>query len=347
MQPGPKFTQTALVGWARHLGPDCLGSATLEKLLAPLLTRLKLPDGLIARMTGINYRHLYPAGYPTHYGGLQAAQDLLKRFPQIVPQIDLHFSTSVGRDFLEPSTASMVAASLGLGPQTKNLDLGSACLGFVDGLELAAHLIETQKISYALVSAGENSRPLLEHTLEKLLAPQTTVQEFFRNFASLTLGSGGAAMLVGPVDRHPRCPRIKAAVSLSDTQSNDLCRGDFTGMVTDSVKLLTNGVKLAAQTFNLGVRTYGWTPKTFDVIICHQVSQANTDRLCQDLLLPPERVFKTYPDFGNMGPVAVPFSFDMAWEKHLIGPGQKVALMGIGSGLACSMMELEIPGEKD
>jgi 3-oxoacyl-[acyl-carrier-protein] synthase-3 len=294
-------------------------------------------------MTGINYRHLYPADSPTHFGGLVAAQRLLAEFPRLVDKIEFHLSTSVGRDFLEPSVASTVAAALGLGPRVKNLDLGSACLGFVDAMDLAARLIEAQSLEYALITAGENSRPLLENTLPFLLEPDLTVREFFRYFASLTLGSGGAAMLIGPMAQHPTAPRIKAVASLSDTGSNDLCQGDFTRMTTDSARLLTAGVQLAEATFQLGRHSHGWTADYFDAIICHQVSRANTDKLCQTLALPPGRLFETYPDYGNMGPVAVPFSFSLAWEKKLLRPGQKVVLMGIGSGLACSMLELEIP----
>jgi 3-oxoacyl-[acyl-carrier-protein] synthase-3 len=65
--------------------------------------------------------------------------------------------------------------------------------------------------------------------------------------------------------------------------------------------------------------------------------------MAEELTLPLERIFKTYPDYGNMGPVAVPFSFDLAWQNGFVIPGQRTILMGIGSGLACSMLELEIP----
>jgi 3-oxoacyl-[acyl-carrier-protein] synthase III len=39
--------------------------------------------------------------------------------------------------------------------------------------------------------------------------------------------------------------------------------------------------------------------------------------------------------------VAAPFAFDLAFEKGLIRPGHKVALMGIGSGLCCAMMAVD------
>jgi 3-oxoacyl-[acyl-carrier-protein] synthase-3 len=292
-------------------------------------------------MTGIISRPLYPTNFPPSHGAITASEKVFQNFDRNL--IDLLFSTSVGRDYLEPSTASIIQAALGLGPKVKSLDLGSACLGFIDGLELAALKIEAGLSQYALVTAGENSRPLLENTLTKLSNPEVSIRTFFKNFASLTLGSGGAAMVVGPAHLHPKAPRILGLVSLSDAKNNHLCRGDFNGMETDSAALLVAGVSLAENTFAEGALRFGWTPKSFDVIVCHQVSEANTRRFSQVLELPWERLVKTYPTYGNMGPVAVPFAFDLAWEEGLIKPGHRVGLMGIGSGLCCAMMEVQIP----
>jgi 3-oxoacyl-[acyl-carrier-protein] synthase-3 len=303
------------------------------------MERLRLPKGLIADMTGIGSRTIYPADTPPSRAAIRAAERLFKDFDK--GRIDLLYSTSVGRDHLEPSTASIVQAGLGLGPDVKSLDLGSACLGFVDGLELASVQIDAGLSEYALVVAGENSRPLLESTLTRLFEPEVTVREFFRHFASLTLGSGGAAMVVGPADRHPGAPRITCSASLSDPAFNHLCQGDLSGMTTDSAGLLEAGVALARRTFERGRLDFGWTPESFGLIVCHQVSEVNTRRFAQAIGLDWDKIIKTYPVYGNMGPVAVPFAFGLAFDKGLVTPGQRVGLMGIGSGLGCAMMAVE------
>ncbi|MDR0622377.1 MAG: 3-oxoacyl-ACP synthase III [Deltaproteobacteria bacterium] len=342
MRREPRFTKAAIVAWARDEGMDNLTSCALEEALSPVADRLRLPKGILASMTGINRRQLYPSDWAPSRASIRAAEKLFgKGLDRTL--IDTVFSTSVGRDFLEPSMASAIQAALGLGPEVKSLDLGSACLGFVDGLELAALKIEADLSEYVLVVAGENSRPLLENTITRLMEPEVTVKDFFDNFASLTLGSGGAAMVVGPAARHPSAPRLISSVSRTDPSGNNLCRGDFTSMTTDSTGLLEAGVALAKDTFDKGSNLFGWTPGSFDLIVCHQVSEANTKRFGQALGLDPAAIIETYPDFGNMGPVAIPFTFDLAWEKGLIHKGQRLGLMGIGSGLCCSMMEVNIP----
>ncbi|MDR2366602.1 MAG: 3-oxoacyl-ACP synthase III [Deltaproteobacteria bacterium] len=342
MRREPKFTKAAIVAWSRDEGLDGLSSVVLEEALAPVIERLRLPKGLLSSMTGIDRRLLYPSDWPPSRGSIRAAERLFSKGLDRT-MIDTIYSASVGRDFLEPSMASAIQAALGLGGGVKSLDLGSACLGFIDGLELAALRIEADLSEYVLVVAGENSRPLLENTITKLLAPEITVKDFFDNFASLTLGSGGAAMVVGPADRHPAAPRLICSVSRSDATGNHFCRGDFTSMTTDSTGLLESGVELARATFDRGGNLFGWTGSSFDLIICHQVSEVNTKRFRQALDLNPAALVETYPEYGNMGPVAVPFTFDLAWEKGLIRQGQRLGLMGIGSGLCCSMMEALVP----
>ncbi|MDR2300779.1 MAG: 3-oxoacyl-ACP synthase III [Deltaproteobacteria bacterium] len=342
MRQEPRFSKTAIVAWARDEGLDALSSKALELALGTVIEKLRLPRGLLASMTGIKARRLYPSDWAPSQASIRAAEKLFaKGFDRNL--VDTVYSTSVGRDFLEPSMASAIQAALGLGPEVKSLDLGSACLGFIDGLELAALKIEAGLSDYALVVAGENSRPLLENTITMLMAPEVKVRDFFNNFASLTLGSGGAAMVVGPADNHPRAPRLISLVSKTDPKGNHLCRGDFTSMTTDSTLLLEAGVALAKRTFDKGAQLFKWSPEAFDLIVCHQVSEVNTKRFAQALGLNPASIIETYPEYGNMGPVAIPFTFDLAHERGLIKSGQRLGLMGIGSGLCCSMMEVMTP----
>ena len=57
-------------------------------------------------------------------------------------------------------------------------------------------------------------------------------------FASLTLGSGAAAAVIGRADQHPEGHRILGGVTRAATQFNDLCVGSVDGMFTDAKALL-------------------------------------------------------------------------------------------------------------
>ena len=57
--------------------------------------------------------------------------------------------------------------------------------------------------------------------------------------------------------------------------------------------------------------------------------------------LDPELDFPTVETLGNIGSVSLPLSFSMAQEAGHIQPGQRVAMLGIGSGLNCMMLGLD------
>ena len=60
--------------------------------------------------------------------------------------------------------------------------------------------------------------------------------------------------------------------------------------------------------------------------------------LCERLGINPERAPLTYPQYGNVGPAAIPIT--LAGVQDTIKPGERVLCMGIGSGLNTSLTEI-------
>ncbi|MCB0901593.1 MAG: 3-oxoacyl-ACP synthase III, partial [Actinobacteria bacterium] len=72
--------------------------------------------------------------------------------------------TSVCRARLEPSSAVFVHDALDLPSSCLNFDLSNACLGFVNGMQLAGTMIDSGQIEYALIVDAEGSRLIQERT---------------------------------------------------------------------------------------------------------------------------------------------------------------------------------------
>jgi len=159
----------------------------------------------------------------------------------------------------------------------------------------------------------------------------------FAEFASLTLGSGAAAMVLTRTDRHPEAHRIVGGVARAATQHNLLCVGSLERMTTDTAGLLTAGLDLAEQAWNDALLSFDWSGGA-DWYILHQVSKVHTTMLCARLGIDPAKAPLTYPRYGNVGPAAVPIT--LASVQDDIQPGQRVFCMGIGSGLNTSLTEI-------
>ena len=92
-------------------------------------------------------------------------------------------------------------------------------------MDLAGMMIESGQVEYALVVDGESSRFVQEQTLQRLAQDSTDMAQFRAEFATLTLGSGSVAMLLGRLDQHADRPSYKGSVQVAASEWSRLCRG--------------------------------------------------------------------------------------------------------------------------
>ncbi len=334
------FENVAIAGLAHVDAPNRVTSMELEDRLMPAIDRLGMRRGLLTDLAGIQARRWWDEGVRPSDAATLAAEKLFAQVDVPREKVGVVFNTSVCRDYLEPSTACLVHGNLGLGAHCLNYDLGNACLAFLNAMELAGTMLERGAIDYALVVDGEGSRRLQNVTIERLLQPDSNAEMFRDQFASLTLGSGGVAMLLTRGELCPDGPRFRGGVSVAATEHSRLCWGHAEQMVTDTKALLFAGVSLAQRTWVQAQEILGWRAAELDQLMLHQVSQVHTMTLCQTLGLDASKAHLIYPEFGNVGPASVPMTLSKAADEGKFSKGERIALMGIGSGLNCSMMEI-------
>lgn len=322
--------------------PLYLTSTEIETQLAALYERAKLPEGRLELQTGIRCRGLWPRGTRPSTIASEAAEKILQNFPR--EKIDILIHASVCRDFLEPATAAQVHRNLRLSPETMISDLSNACLGVLSAILMTGQMIESGAIQTALIVSGENGGPLLEETIKHLLNDPLMDRKRIKPFmASLTIGSAGVAVLLTHESLAPHAPKIIGGTTLTDSESVDLCQGDGSShglmMETDSEALLKAGVKLSRQNWEKTKSLLGWTMP--DKIIPHQVGTAHRLAFLETLGLPLDRDFETFREFGNTGSAALPLTLMKAEVAGFFKKGDKVALLGIGSGLTSTMLGME------
>lgn len=316
-------------------------SEAIEEQIALTMKRLDIPKRVIVGLTGIVERRLWEPGFMPSDAATKAALKVIDMAGVDPNEIGCLINTSVCKDYIEPSVASLVHGNLGLPAACMNFDICNACLGFINGIEVISMMIQAEKINYGLLVNAESSREPLEATIKRLQAPDVTAEQFRENFATLTLGSGAAAMLLCRSDLSASGHMINGGVSLAATRHCRLCLGQKDSMVADAPSVMKYGVELAGQTWEkAGAALENWSDKGIDIYIPHQVSARNTRVLSQALGLSMEKMHLNFQALGNIGPAAVPITLSMADQENRIRPGDHVALLGIGSGLNCSMMSV-------
>jgi 3-oxoacyl-[acyl-carrier-protein] synthase-3 len=329
-----KFNNVSISAIDYYLPETIVSSEDLEKELSPLYERLKLPEGRLELMTGIKERRYWPQGTRPSDLSTKAAQNLFEKNNVNPQQIDLLIHASVCRDFLEPATASVIHANLNLKKEAMTFDLSNACLGILNGMIMAAEMIDSGAVETAIVVGGENSAPLIFETIKFLNTSDINRKELKKYFANLTIGSGACAVLLKKGDH---LLKLKSFSALTDGSSNKLCQGDGNPnslmMQTDSEELLKAGIQLAKENWELLAVRPSWS-------IGHQVGTAHEKLMRETLGITETKTFTTYQTLGNTGTVALPITLAkfLESEPELSGIG---TLLGIGSGLTTIFIEVE------
>ncbi|MFZ2653666.1 MAG: 3-oxoacyl-ACP synthase III [Victivallales bacterium] len=334
-----------------ELAPEVVSSDDIENQLAPVYQRLRLPAGRLELMSGIKERRLWKPGTMPSDAAILAGRKALENSSVEKSDIGCLIMCSVCRDFLEPASATVVHSELGLPEEALVFDISNACLGILTGMITAANMIELGQIKSALLVAGENSRPLLESTIRVMLDDKNLNRQSIKKyFSSLTIGSGSVALVLADKRTSAANHRFLGGCSLAVTTHNKLCRGNSdkgisdnaeTLMSTDSEELMLKGVEVAASTWKMFKKELAWTNGTPDCFCTHQVGSAHRKLMYGTLEIDIRKDFPTLPFLGNVGSVSCPITAAMAIENGRIRPGQKMALLGIGSGINCTMLGVE------
>lgn len=353
-QSYPKYERVFLTALGYELGPEVVTSAELEERLAPVYEKLNIQRGQLEAWTGIAERRWWQPDTRLSAGATTAARKAMAKTSVRAADLGVVIYAGVCRENFEPATACAVAEALGVTGSASVYDLSNACLGVINGMIEIANRIELGQIRAGLVVSCETAREINDIMISRLAGESRdglSMERFAEALATFTGGSGAVAVLLtdgsfGGTRGH----RLLGAVSRVAMEHHRLCRWGLEAdggwkhvqyMATDAVSVLKFGVQLGQQTWQIFLQEMGWTPQGIDRVICHQVGSGHQDAILRSLQVPRERDYTTYRFLGNMGTAALPVTAAIAEERGVLKAGQKVAFLGIGSGLTCLMMGLE------
>lgn len=321
---------------------ELVASSAIEARLAPLSSRLQLmPDAIVA-LTGIETRGFFAPGTVPSDIAAAAGRAALADAGVDASDVDVVISCSVSQDHVEPATAAAVHGKLGLARACLNFDLKNACLGFVSALDLAGTLIDSGRVGVVLVVAGEVSREIVDATIARLQHPDATLHDYRTQFVSLTLGSAGCAAVVAHSDAGFRQHhRLLRSYSVADGTHHGLCVGEMHEMRVDAKALTLAGLILGSEGIRDAKAAFGDASFDYPCYVMHQTSRPHLEKFCDLIDVDAARFERTYPRYGNVGSCGVPLTLHQAVRGGRIQVGQKVPLLGVGSGLNAAWLEVE------
>lgn len=346
-----QYQHVCLEAFAYTLPEEVVSSQQIEAWLEPLYTRLRLPEGRLELMTGIAERRFWAPGTLPGEKSVETAEKAIRAAGVDKSRIGALIHGSVCRDYLEPATAAGVHHGLKLPRNCMIFDVSNACLGLLDGIAQVANMIELGQIRAGVVVGTESSRPLVETTIRRLNAETSLSRHDVKPaVASLTIGSGSAAVVLVDRELSRTGNRLLGGVARANTDFCHLCRSgrDESGgdemrplMSTDSETLMQEGIRTARPAFDEFCETVGWEREEIDKTFCHQVGRAHHKLLFEALGLDSTIDYSTLAHLGNTGSVALPMTAAIGIENGHLQKDDRLGLLGIGSGINVLMLAVD------
>ncbi|MGW8257533.1 MAG: 3-oxoacyl-ACP synthase III [Thermoguttaceae bacterium] len=346
-----RYQNVCLETIAYTLPEEIVSSAEIEARLAPLYKRLKLPEGRLELISGVRQRHFWPPGMLPGEKSVDTAEKAIRTAGIDRRQFGALIHGSVCRDYLEPATACGVHHRLGLSEHCMIYDVSNACLGILNGMVQAANMIELGQIRAAVVVGTESSRALVENTIRELNADTALTRYNIKlSFASLTIGSGSAAVVLCHRELSKSGNRLLGGIVRANTTHCELCHSARDEpadaqmrplMLTDSETLMHEGIALGKLAFDDFLAELGCQAADITKTFCHQVGKAHQKLTFETLGLDPRIDYTTLEYLGNTGAVAAPMTAAIGMENGRLQTGDKVAMMGIGSGINVIILGLD------
>lgn len=298
-----------ITGWGKALPERRLTNADLEKMV-------KTADEWIVSRTGIRERRIVSDCDTTDSLGAEAAGKALAQAGVTAEAVDMVIAASCTPEALFPSIANRIQQRLAL-KRAAALDLNQACAGFIHGLAVAQGFIISRQYRTILVVGSE---VLTRH-----------VDWTDRSTCVLFGDAAGAVVIQASED-----PGGHLAFDLgSDGGGGDLLMLPVDGTLymngrevyRFAVTAMTSSLESAIEKADLSL-------DQIDLLIPHQANIRIIHSAAQTLGLPLERVFTNVEKYGNTSAASIPVALCEAIEEGRLKPGDTVAMVAFGAGLA-------------
>lgn len=315
------MTYAAITSVASWLPERRITNADLERLV-------DTSDEWIRTRTGISERRAAAEGEATSDLAARAGALALERAGIAASDVDMLIVATSTPDMVFPSTACIAQAKMGL--TCPAFDINAACTGFIYALEIAASMIEADRLKTVLVIGAE---------------VLTRIIDFTDRTTCILFGDGAGAVVV----QASQDPGILSVHLGADGTGADLLTVPAGGTAQPlTAELIAQGAQFIHMSGNdvykFAVRTIprvtrqalaesGLTLADVDWLVPHQANERITNTVGESLGIPHERVVNTIAMTGNTSTASIPLALDELHGSGKLKSGDVLALVGFGAGL--------------
>jgi 3-oxoacyl-[acyl-carrier-protein] synthase-3 len=315
------MSHAAITSVASWLPERRLTNADLERMV-------DTSDEWIRTRTGISERRMAADDEATSDLAARAGTLALERAGVEASDVDMLIVATSSPDKSFPSTACLTQAKMGL--TCPAFDINAACTGFIYAIELAAAMIEADRLRTVLVIGAE---------------VLTRLMDFTDRATCVLFGDGAGAIVIQASDE----PGILSVHLGADGTGADLLHIPAGGTARRlTPELLAEGQQYihmnGNEVYKFAVRAIprvalqaldesGLKVSDVDWLVPHQANERITNTVGESLGIPHERVVNVIEKTGNTSTASIPLALDSLYASGKLHRGDVVALVGFGAGL--------------
>ena len=304
-----------------------IGKCVPEKVVTndELTAFVETSDEWISKRTGIRSRHVAVDETATGLA-VSAARSALVMSGEAPENVGVIVACTITGDELTPSLAGRVQKALGV-PVCAALDVSAGCTGFVYALVTAASLMDTLHRDVAIVVASELMTKYCDWT------DRATCVLFGDGAGAVVLRRSEVAHLLHPI--LSATPDVDDVIVVKkegrptpfSTQTES--KREFIQM--KGADVFTYAVAVLEDTLKeLSARC---TDRPIDKIVPHQANEKIIDFVIRTMKFAREQFFVNIATYANTSSASIPIALCDAWESGWLHAGDRIAIVGFGSGL--------------
>jgi len=310
-----------------HVTIAGIGKCVPEKMVTnvELESLVETSDEWISKRTGIRSRHVVVEETATGMA-ISAARDALVMSGLNPNEIGVIVACTITGDDLTPSLAGRVQKALGI-PSCAAMDVSAGCTGFVYALVSAASLMDTLNKEAAIVVASEVMSKYTDWT------DRSTCVLFGDGAGALVLRRSEIEHLLYPILE--AVPDVDDVIVVKKENRSTPFTADY-DVQRESIRMkgadvFTYAVGVMESTLNRLAQQCGEKP--YNKIVPHQANEKIIDFVVRSMHMSREQFFVNIATYANTSSASIPIALCDAWESGWLNAGDRVALVGFGSGL--------------
>lgn len=251
-----------------------------------------------------------------------AARSALMQAKLDPSEIDLIVVATSTPDYTMPSTACLVQGRIGA-QHALAFDVVNACAGFIYAFDAATRYLHGGDYQNALVIGVDRGSRLVN-------AYDRTTSVFFGDGAGAVVLSrrGTGRVLASKLHSQGTSEPLSVPVGGAMTMDGKAIWNFATEVLPNTVRDLCKQAHVAVEEIKL--------------LVPHQANRNIVAAAAEELNLPLDRVAINIDRYGNTLAGSIPIALDEALATGNVQPGDKIALVGFGAGLAWGGLLLQL-----